>query len=139
MHVKCQYVATALIVVVALLVFTSTSAALENQPPPAGGGEKVLSSYLSQRETWAALAVLIFGSLMALSAFVILRAGRLPIEPVIRITALILIVTGTLFLVAAGYDANQIAPALGLLGSIAGYLLGQTRTTHQENKTDETP
>jgi hypothetical protein len=42
-----------------------------------------------------------------------------------------LIVTGTLFLVAAGYDAQHIAPSMGLLGTIAGYLLGRNASPHR--------
>jgi hypothetical protein len=38
-----------------------------------------------------------------------------------------LIIIGTLFFITAGFDSTQIAPALGLFGTIAGYLLGKTR------------
>ena len=37
-----------------------------------------------------------------------------------------LIITATLFLITAGYDNNQIAPAIGLFGTVAGYLLGKS-------------
>ncbi|MDX1617310.1 MAG: hypothetical protein R3224_00890 [Balneolaceae bacterium] len=36
-----------------------------------------------------------------------------------------LIITAALFLIAAGFSNDQIASALGLLGTIAGYLLGR--------------
>jgi hypothetical protein len=37
----------------------------------------------------------------------------------------ILIITTSVFLVVAGYSSNQIAPVTGLLGTLAGYLLGK--------------
>lgn len=38
---------------------------------------------------------------------------------------LTLVVTAGLFLITAGYSETQIAPMMGLLGTIAGYLLGK--------------
>jgi hypothetical protein len=83
------------------------------------------TSFLTQRETWAALAVLVFGLLLGFVSLLVMRHRTLPVEEVIRLSAMILIVTGTLFLVTAGYSAEQIAPALGLLGTVAGYMLGR--------------
>lgn len=104
------------------------SSALANEPPASSqDAAKVFPAYsfLTQRETWAAFAVLIFGMAMCMFALIVVRRGVLSPEPAIRLIALVLIVTGTLFLVTAGYTADQIAPALGLFGSIAGYLLGR--------------
>ena len=38
-----------------------------------------------------------------------------------------LIIVGSLFLVTAGYGNTQIAPIIGLLGTVAGYLLGRSQ------------
>jgi membrane-associated HD superfamily phosphohydrolase len=46
-------------------------------------------------------------------------------EAILRIFGTILIIFITVFLVVAGYNDQQIAPATGLLGTIAGYLLGK--------------
>jgi Trk-type K+ transport system membrane component len=70
-----------------------------------------------------AAAVLIFGLLLTLLALLLTRAHLFSGEEATRLIALVPIVTGTLFLVTAGYSAEQIAPALGLLGTVAGYLL----------------
>lgn len=113
--------------------------ALGNEPPtdaamafPAGG-------FLTQRETWAAAAVLLFGFAMAMVATHLIRAKTLPASEAIRLVALILIVTGTLFLVTAGYSAEQIAPALGLLGTVAGYLLGRSERDKQRGRGTRKP
>ena len=42
-----------------------------------------------------------------------------------RITIVVILVMGSLFLIASGYDGTHIAPAFGLFGMIGGYLLGQ--------------
>ena len=39
-----------------------------------------------------------------------------------------LVITSALFLIAAGFSNNQIASAMGLLGTIAGYLLGRSHS-----------
>ena len=36
-----------------------------------------------------------------------------------------LILVGTLFAITAGFSAEDIGPALGLFGTVAGYLLGR--------------
>jgi len=42
-------------------------------------------------------------------------------------------------LITAGYSNDQIAPAVGLLGTIAGYLLGRIQhSNQQEDKNEKT-
>ena len=43
---------------------------------------------------------------------------------VLKVCALPLIIVSAIFLVIVGYSTEQIAPVLGLMGSVAGYLLG---------------
>jgi hypothetical protein len=83
-------------------------------------------------------AVLVFGLLtLALAAYVI-RKGH-PWEAVLKIFGMVLIIVLAVFLIVAGYDDKQIAPAMGLLGTIAGYLLGKdiSRTTRASPATGE--
>jgi hypothetical protein len=125
--------------VVQFVLFSQS--ALPN-PMPSNDAERVFpaSSFLSQRETWAAFAVLVFGLILSLIATYLVKSNLLSGDDTIRLTALILIVTGTLFLVTAGYNAQQIAPALGLLGTVAGYMLGRSdghrRHTSPEREED---
>jgi len=51
---------------------------------------------------------------------------------ILRIFALPLIVVSSIFLIVVGYSQEQIAPVIGLLGTIAGYLLGS-----KSNKADK--
>lgn len=68
--------------------------------------------------------VLVFGVFVLLLATYLIRIGKNS-EPVLRIFGTILIIVISVFLVVAGYTSNQIAPVMGLLGTIAGYLLGK--------------
>ena len=47
-------------------------------------------------------------------------------EALLRTFGTILIIVAAIFLIITGYDEQQIAPVIGLLGTIAGYLLGKT-------------
>jgi hypothetical protein len=68
--------------------------------------------------------VLVFGFLtLALAAAVLSRGYSW--EAVLKTLGTVLIIILTVFLIVAGYDDKQIAPAVGLLGTIAGYLLGK--------------
>ncbi|MDP4300331.1 hypothetical protein [Leptothrix discophora] len=68
--------------------------------------------------------VLIFGVFVLLLVTYLIRIGKSS-ESVLRIFGTVLIVIVSVFLIVAGYDNNQIAPVMGLLGTIAGYLLGK--------------
>ena len=69
-------------------------------------------------------AVLVFGLITLALASYVVRKG-LQWEAVLKIFGMVLIIVMTVFLIVAGYDDKQVAPAMGLLGTIAGYLLGK--------------
>ena len=75
------------------------------------------------------VALLVFSLIIfAIEAFVI-RAAKRAWAPanIVRLFGLTLIVLVAALLVVAGYGNDQISPVMGLLGVIAGYLLGQTK------------
>jgi hypothetical protein len=47
-------------------------------------------------------------------------------ETLLRSFGITLIVTAAVFLVVAGYSQDQISPVIGLLGTVAGFLLGKS-------------
>jgi hypothetical protein len=80
----------------------------------------------SDFEFWLTVIILAFGSLIIVIEYLILR--RMPQakpDDALRLFAITFIIVGTLVFVAAGFDSSQIAPAAGLFGTIAGYLLGK--------------
>ena len=114
----------------------------DSNPPPtptelaAPSGVKLV---LSEYEFWLSAEVLIFGFAVLLAEFLLLRKAKITAEEALRVYAVSLIIIGTLFAITAGFDSNQIAPAMGLFGTIAGYLLGrrapaQTMNINEEQK-----
>jgi hypothetical protein len=69
--------------------------------------------------------VLGFGLVITLVAASLVKHGTSH-NSVLRVFGTILILVFSVFLVVAGYDDKQIAPVLGLLGTVAGYLLGKS-------------
>jgi hypothetical protein len=112
-----------------------------NPPPesttvrgPLPGQKYILTSF----EFWLSLEVLLFGLLVVFAEFLLLRARNVRPEETLRVYAVTLIIVGTLFAITAGFDNNQVAPAIGLFGTIAGYLLGRrTPSERVEPKKEE--
>ena len=92
----------------------------------------IAGSTLPTESTWwsttnamtISAAVLIFGFLICVISAYLVRNERSP-EAILRIMGTLLIIIAAIFLVVAGYSDKQIAPVMGLLGTIAGYLLGK--------------
>ncbi len=70
-------------------------------------------------------AMLAIGGLVLLSIFILLLKNNYSQDFILKLIVISLILVGTLFCIASGADNNKIAPALGLFGTIAGYLLGK--------------
>lgn len=70
--------------------------------------------------------VLVFGVFVLLLAAVLLRRTQVSADSVLRVFGTVLIIICAIFLVVAGYTDQQMGPVMGLLGTIAGYLLGKS-------------
>lgn len=80
--------------------------------------------------------VLLYSLLVLLLVFLLIKAGK-GSEQVLRVFGTILIITTSVFLVVAGYSNDQIAPVSGLLGTIAGYLLGKGQESSRSTRESE--
>jgi len=81
----------------------------------------------SATEIYLSLGVLLFGIvILVLEVFVLLRQKQGWGVNSTRIVGLTLVVIAGVFLITAGYSESQIAPMIGLLGTIVGYLLGKS-------------
>jgi len=69
--------------------------------------------------------VLTFGVLVLIVTVLMIKWGSSP-ESTLRVIGTIVILIMAVFLVVAGYSDKQIAPVMGLLGTVAGYLLGKS-------------
>jgi len=92
-------------------------------PPPA---KKIVApdkySFLTDSEFFLAMAILIFGVIAIVFQFFLLRKDKS--EYGIKLYVVTVLVVVTVFLIPAGFSKEQMSPVMGLLGTIAGYLLG---------------
>jgi len=97
-------------------------------PPPAGmptNAPPPGARFLSSAEGELALIVIGLGAFVIIALAIVLRKKDATPDDAIRAYTIILIVIGTMVLICAGYSNDQIAPAMGLFGTLAGYLLGR--------------
>lgn len=83
------------------------------------------SSILADREFWTSIIVLIFAYFVLKLIVQKIEINNLDANSYVKLMLLVLIILSTWFLVAAGWDNSQLAPAFGILGTIVGYLLGK--------------
>lgn len=98
--------------------------AVEKKASPKTGKSSVVG-WLSSFEFWMSFSVLMFGILVFAIEIIMVRLTKFQPEQTIKLLAVTLIVISTLFIITAGFDSEQIAPAMGLFGTIAGYMLGR--------------
>jgi hypothetical protein len=79
---------------------------------------------------------LVFSLVIICLATYLLKIGK-STDSVLKIFGTILIITIACFLILAGYDDKQIAPVIGLLGTLAGYLLGKDREATRSSQGDQ--
>ncbi len=84
--------------------------------------------WTNQNAMTMSTVVLVFGIVVIAICASLMRGSRPSAEAVLRVFGTVLIIVGALFLVVAGYTDKQMAPVMGLLGTLAGYLLGKSPT-----------
>ena len=84
---------------------------------------------LTNIEFWLSVLVLLFGMAVLFFQYILLKSKDATPNDVMKAFTVTLIVVGVLFSVTAGFSAQTVAPALGLFGTIAGYLLGKRDTS----------
>jgi len=96
--------------------------------------EKIREKGISSFEFGLDIIVLGFGILIIMLEIYLVKINKIEPENVVKFVTVTLIIIATLFLITAGYNNDQIAPAMGLLGTIAGYLLGKSNSPSPQNK-----
>ena len=112
--------------VIAIVLVAGASAAQGTGNPPV---EQVVGfeSFMTSREMWLSMFILIFGLAIIGVQFALLRGVvDRHISEIFKLFTVSLIIIGTLLLISAGFNSEQIAPALGLFGTIAGYILARS-------------
>lgn len=115
-----------------ICLLLSQASYAQNPEEPAEADEKMILP-LTDLEFNLSIIVLVFGLVITLLEVFLIKQRKISGEDSIKFITITLIIISTLFLITAGYSNNQIAPAVGLLGTIAGYLLGRIQ---DDKKTD---
>lgn len=137
---------TLCILAIVILVVVLARPAPASQEPGANVEDRgnIARSPASFRETpdegtrnWTTIEIVLSVALLvfALAIFILqtvlimkLKLNWTPVS-ILRFNGLTLIIAGGLLLVIAGYSNQQMSPVIGLLGAIAGYLLGAVETS----------
>ncbi|MEL6697718.1 MAG: hypothetical protein AAFP89_15855 [Bacteroidota bacterium] len=84
-------------------------------------------SWLSSREFYLSVLILGFGLLLVLLTLLASRIGgiQMTADEFLRLISIILIINSSLLLISSGFSDKQISSVIGLLGTLAGYLLGR--------------
>ena len=98
--------------------------ASESKNSAVSGSKEIPKDWSATDTMTMSIAVLTYSVVVLIVAAVVLRMSKAP-EVALRLLITILIITSSVFLVVAGYSSQQIAPAFGLLGTMAGYVLGK--------------
>ncbi len=73
---------------------------------------------------WLSGMIMLFSlTLVGFMTYLIKHGSEL--QEVLKVFGTVLVVVASVFLVVAGYSEKQIAPVIGLLGTIVGYILGK--------------
>ncbi len=108
------------------------------EPQRLSSEQQAQHSMLTDREQLLSYAILLFGTAVLFVQYLLLRTPKRNSYEILQLLAINLIVTGTLFLISAGFSAQQISPGLGLFGTIAGYVLGRRAgDTAKSDSTDD--
>lgn len=113
------------ILVPSLSMAQETPQIVDDNPSDNAGNVVYPVSLLTDKEFWLSVIILVFGTITIFLVYRLFHNPSLKTEEVTRTYTVILIIIGTLLLISAGFSNEQIAPALGLFGTIAGYLLGR--------------
>lgn len=107
--------------------------------PPGGDANDApfdMKKVLTRFEFWLALLIVFFGTVVVIIQYSLLRKRDFDGNDILKVFGVTLIIVGTLFLIAAGFGDKQIASAMGLFGTLAGYLLGKTSSKEKNEKSE---
>lgn len=106
----------------------------------AGDNEEGTVVSLTAEQWWRSTAVpylgvglLVFTVLMFTGLYITIWYEKDWSDQTFKVFGLTLIITAGLYLITIGWTDKQLAPMMGLLGTIAGYILGQDRRREDRN------
>ncbi|MCP9902145.1 hypothetical protein KBZ12_16205 [Cyanobium sp. Cruz CV13-4-11] len=103
----------------------------------AGATTTEASNSWTPRETMMMSGAALGYSLIVLLVAAVIAKGLKTAEQAIRLFTVVLIINSAVFFIVAGYSSQQIAPAFGLLGTMAGYVLGKSQENNKSQGSGE--
>ncbi|WP_207431370.1 hypothetical protein [Sabulibacter ruber] len=90
-------------------------------------GDIEVSDYNYELSKYLSTCVLIFGVLIMIMIIYLIKTApdKFETEAIVRLLTFPVIIISIILLITAGFTDKQIAPAVGLLGTLAGYMLGK--------------
>ena len=79
------------------------------------------------------ISLFVFSVIVLIAVCFLSSKGHIKHDNLFKIIGLIFVVTIAVFLIPAGYDQAQIAPAVALLGTVTGYLFGKSSDTSADS------
>jgi hypothetical protein len=114
------------VAVVFCLDIAIAQAPAPSQVPTEPNAPKQALDLVSSRAFLLTVSLIAFGLIIIFLEFLLLRKRTTDkIDDLAKFFIITLIIIGTLVLVGAGFTGDQIAPVIGLFGTVAGYLLGR--------------
>ena len=102
-----------------------------------------LNKIIQERETykaqhaWLSASTILFLFLSLSLVLAVRWQAKLSEEACLKLSGLVLIVGGAMYLITAGFSKEQINPILAIFGTIAGYLLAKEHRSDSKEKTNE--
>lgn len=111
-----------------------TSALPINAKPKTEGTKKArenpnAKAFHTPNEIELTVYYLVFGFIVLIITAFLLHKSSIDSHTTFKYFIIVLLILSMLLLIATGLNNDQIAPAVGLFGTIAGYLLGKTDFT----------
>jgi len=107
------------------------------QPSPPNIAAANIANPMSSFEFTLSILVLIFGLLVLLMIAILSYKKVIGSDQIFKCIIITLIIIASLLLITAGYSNNQITGITGIMGSIAGYLLGKSNNKNRNEKLEK--
>lgn len=90
------------------------------------------NSFVFDDGLFLSLCLLVFSLFVFSLMTYLIKLGKQP-DQILKVFGSVLIVVAAVFLIVAGYSEKQIAPVIGLLGTVAGYILGKSSDKYNKS------
>jgi len=97
---------------------------------------ELLNLSVEQQSLSLSVLIVIFGFVIIWAANKQMSSGSNP-DSVLKVFGGISIVILSVLLIAAGFSDQQISPVIGLLGTMAGYILGRTSSINKKRQGED--